>query len=81
MTPQLLEGTWDEVREQMADRTDEFRAYGKLRLLVFPEDENAPDTEEGPTLAEMLAGRAGKFHFGAADLSEDSGEKFAALLR
>ena len=40
-----------------------------------------PREDIAGVLAEMLAGRTGLFHFGDAQLSEDSGRKFAALLK
>jgi prevent-host-death family protein len=36
--------------------------------------------EEAPSLAELFAGRVGRFHFGDANLSQESGKKFAALM-
>jgi len=43
-------------------------------------DAKTRSKEEEPSLAELFAGRVGRFHFGDANLSQDSGKKFAALM-
>lgn len=76
--PQIYEGTAEQIAEQLR----ESNLTGKLRAIVIPENgletnDTAAFTE---TLAERLKGRVGRFDFGEAHLSEDTGRKFADLL-
>jgi hypothetical protein len=77
-----IEGTW----EELSARADEFAGH-RLKLIVLPKEEievgaaEQSDTpQEEKTLAELFAGRVGRFHFGEANLSQDTGKKFAALM-
>ena len=50
-TPLLeLEGTWDEIAAQIPDFSGQ-----KLRVLVYPAEENSPETHETSPIAEVLA--------------------------
>jgi len=50
---QVLEGTFDEVSAQLLDRAEELRAYGRLRLIVVPDQASQPDYDS--VLAELFA--------------------------
>jgi len=75
---QVYEGTADEIAEQI--RTG--KLVGRYRAIVMPENESdlIRDENPGETLLERLKGRVGRFDFGDANLSEDTGRKFADLL-
>jgi hypothetical protein len=50
-TPLLeLEGTWDEIAAQIPDFSGQ-----KLRVLVYPAEENSPETLDTRPIAEVLA--------------------------
>jgi hypothetical protein len=76
--PQVYEGTAEEIAEQLR----ESNLTGRLRAVVMPENGVGTNgaEEQGETLAERLKGRVGRFDFGDANLSEDTGKKFADLL-
>jgi hypothetical protein len=76
---QVIEGTWEEVEVHAA----ELRGR-RVRLTVLPDD-HAKEPANGETPArtevpEAFAGLIGGFHFGGANLSENTGEKFTDLL-
>jgi hypothetical protein len=72
-----IEGT----REEVEERLQAFPKEQRFRLSVLPlSEESVEASHEEPSLAELFAGRTGRFHFGDANLSQDSGKKFAALL-
>ena len=77
-SPQVYEGTAEEIANQLRRSN----TTGRLRAIVVPENgvgtQGAKELEE--TLAERLKGRVGRFDFGDANLSEDTGKKFADLL-
>ena len=50
-TPLLeLEGTWAEIAAQIPDFSDQ-----KLRILVYPVEENSPEAHDTRPIAEVLA--------------------------
>jgi hypothetical protein len=77
--PQVIEGTGEELEAYL-------KLQPKQRFRLTPLTSNETDAEQigGPpeetSLAELLAGRVGRFHFGDANLSQNSGKKFAALI-
>jgi hypothetical protein len=76
--PHVYEGTAEEIAEQLRGSN----LAGKLRAIVVPEyvlETNGKEERE-ETLAERVKGRVGLFDFGEANLSEDTGRKFAELL-
>jgi len=74
---QAIEGTRDELQERLRSFPREQRF--RLTPLTQPQEGNGDVTAE-PSLAELFAGRVGRFHFGDANLSRDSGSKFSALV-
>ena len=76
--PQIFEGTADEIAEQIRSGN----LTGRLRAIVLPEDASGLSGGEGitETLLERLKGRVGRFDLGGANLSEDTGRKFAEML-
>jgi hypothetical protein len=76
--PQVYEGTAEEIARQIRDGN----LSGRYRAIVVPEIDSESDGGEGvgETLLERLKGRVGNFDFGGANLSEDTGHKFTALL-
>lgn len=81
MTPPIIiEGTAEElVTFLQGQSTQRFR----LTELVPHDDDQDTDSADDaaePTLAERFEGRIGRFHFGDAHLSQDTGKKFAALI-
>jgi len=73
--PQVYEGTADEIAQQIR----EGKLTGRFRAIVVPETEANDGEEDAETLLERLKGRVGRFNFGDANLSEDTGRKFTAL--
>ena len=74
---QPIEGTRDELQEQW----QAFPEGQRFRLTPLPQpQEDKEEAAPEPTLAELFAGRVGRFHFGDANLSQDTGKKFAALV-
>ena len=73
--PQVIEGTREELQEQLR-RFPEGQRF-RLILLPPPQEQNAA---EEPTLAERFAGRVGSFSFEPADLSERAEEYYGELL-
>jgi hypothetical protein len=74
--PQVMEGTREEVGEQLRL----FPKEQRFRLIALP----TPDEEnggEGPTLAERFAGRTGRVSFEPADLSARTEEYYGELLK
>lgn len=72
-----IEGTREELQEQWQSFPEEQR----FRLTPLPQaQEGNGGAAHEPSLAELFAGRVGRFHFGHANLSQDSGKKFADLL-
>ena len=69
--PQIIEGTREEVGEQLQKFPEEQR----FRLIALPPLKEQNE-DEGPTLAERFAGRIGRFSFEPADLSERSEEYY-----
>lgn len=76
--PQVYEGTAEEIAAQLRVSN----LMGKLRAIIVPEIGLETDGGEalGETLAERLQGRVGRFDFGDANLSEDTGRKFTDLI-
>jgi len=74
--PQLFQGTWEEI----SAHAEEFKGRKDLTLIVPRDDEPDKVEFEGVSLAEALKGRTGLVSFEPADLSQDTGKKFAALL-
>lgn len=72
---QTIEGTRDELQEQLQS----FPKDQRFRLTPLPSSKDEGEQEE-PSLAELFAGRAGRFHFGDANLSQDTGKKFSELM-
>lgn len=72
--PQVIEGTREEVGEQL----QRFPKEQRFRLIALPPIE---DQEEGPTLAERFAGRVGRLSFEPTDLSERTEEYYGDLLK
>lgn len=75
---QVIEGTWEEV----TGRAAELRGR-RVRVTVLPDDEKEAmngAARAQPEIPEAFAGLVGGFHFGDANLSEDTGEKFTDLL-
>jgi hypothetical protein len=74
---QILEGTWDEI----AAHASQLRKYDRLTLII-PTDNGAEPVQngDGDSLADALKDYIGSFHFGDANLSEDSSKKFAQML-
>lgn len=74
--PQVIQGSW----EDLAAHAEEFRGRNDL-LLIVPARANAQNGGQPPqNLAEALKDYVGSSHYGDADLSERTGEKFAKLL-
>jgi len=77
----VLEGTWEEIAAHSA----EFNGH-RLRVIdlgLIAEVANAEATEsdeEGPTLAELFAGRTGTIKGLPTDLSERTEEYFAQIM-
>lgn len=73
----ILEGTWDEI----AAHAELLRKYGRLTLII-PTDNGAGSARngEGESLSDALKDYIGSFNFGDANLSDDSGKKFAHML-
>lgn len=71
----VYKGTWAEI----SAHAEELQTYAKLTLIV-PADVDIPPTDTGMNLAEALKGYIGTASFGEANLSEDTGKKFAHLL-
>jgi hypothetical protein len=69
----IYEGTW----EELSTHAEELQAYPRLMLIV-PGDTDGMVTQMN--LADALKGYIGTAHFGDANLSEDTGKKFARLL-
>ena len=73
--------TFEGSREEIAEQLQAFPEDQRFRVTPLPlpgEEDSASENEPG--LAELFAGRVGRFNFGAANLSQDSGGKFAALI-
>ena len=75
--PQLIQGSW----EELSARATEFKNRNDL-LLIIPGDTGKSSSvmSEGMSLAEVLKGRTGLVSFEPADLSEETGKRFADLL-
>lgn len=73
--PQVIEGTREEVAEQL----QLFPKEQRFRLIALPKPDEQNEDEE-PTLAERFAGRVGRFSFEPADLSERTEEYYGELL-
>ena len=74
---QTIEGTCEELQE----RLQSFPKEQRFRLIPLPHTQEVNSTaREEVSLAELFAGRVGRFHFGNANLSQSSGEMFAALM-
>ncbi len=72
-----IEGTRDELQEKLQS----FPKEQRFRVIPIPlVEEGNGAVAETLTLAELFAGRVGRFHFGDANLSQSSSEKFAALM-
>ena len=74
--PQVIEGTREEVGEQLKL----FPKEQRFRLIALPQPVEQTDVEE-PTLAERFAGRVGRFSFEPADLSERTEEYYGELIK
>lgn len=74
--PTLYEGTVDEIVAQIRAGN----LTGRYRAIIAPCMPSNVEPESGPTLLERLQGRIGRFDFGDANLSVDTGRKYAALL-
>jgi len=76
--PYVYEGTAEEI----ADKIRQSKLVGKFRAIVTPEDGFPANGSEEPvqTLADRLKGRVGLCDFGDANLSENTGRKFAEIL-
>lgn len=73
----IYAGTAEEIAEQLRVSN----LSGQLRAIIVPEvTEKIEATDQEQTLAERLKGRVGRFDFGDANLSVDTGRKFADLL-
>ncbi len=75
--------TWtiDGTREELEEQLQAFPKEQRFRLSALPQPEEGTGVaQEEPSLAELFAGRMGRFHLGDANLSQDSGKKFAALM-
>jgi hypothetical protein len=73
--PQVIEGTREEVEEQL----QLFPKEQRFRLIALPQHDEQNEDDE-PTLAERFAGRVGRFSFEPADLSERTEEYYGELL-
>ncbi|MCW3055788.1 MAG: hypothetical protein JWN14_4958 [Chthonomonadales bacterium] len=71
----VYEGTWAEI----SAHAEELQRYTKLTLIIPADEENTP-VNTAMNLAEALKGYIGTASFGEANLSEDTGKKFARLL-
>ena len=74
--PQVIEGTREEVGEQLKL----FPKEQRFRLIALPQPDKQNKDEE-PTLAERFAGRVGRFSFEPADLSERNEEYYGELVK
>ena len=72
---QIFGGAWEEIASHAA----RFKGRNDL-LLIVPEQQPTESEEAPPSLAEAMKDYIGSFNFGEANLSENSGEKFAHLL-
>ena len=74
--PQVMEGTREEVGEQL----QRFPKEQRFRLIALPPIEEQ-NVEVGPTLAERFAERVGRLSFDPADLSERTEEYYGEILK
>jgi hypothetical protein len=76
--PKMIEGTGEELQDYLKQVPRE-----RFRLIHLSGDEAVQGVENGlngQSLAEALKGYIGTADFGDANLSEDTGKKFADLL-
>ena len=76
---EVIEGTGEELAAYLKQHPEERFRLTSLTSEQTSSQQNAASEGEA-SLAELLAGRVGRFHFGDANLSQDSGKKFTALL-
>lgn len=76
ISPRIYEGTAEEIAHQI----QRSNITGRLRAILVSEDSILTPEDLPETLAERLKGRVGRFDFGDANLSEDTGKKFAEIL-
>ena len=74
--PQVIEGTREEVGEQL----QRFPKEQRFRLIALPQPDEQ-NGDDGPTLAERFAGRVGRFSFEPVDLSERTEAYYGELLK
>ena len=75
--PQMIEGTGEELLDYLRKAP-----HGRFRLIRISEEAPASngDSPNNPSLVEALQEYIGAARFGDANLSEDTGKKFARLL-
>jgi hypothetical protein len=69
----VLEGTWEEVSQHAGDL-----AGKRVKVLVYPQAHG--EAEQPDSLAELLAGRIGRFSFGPKNLARNHREHFARIM-
>ena len=73
---QIIEGTWEEI----AAHAEEFNGH-RLRVIdLGPIAESPVSDEEGPTLAELFAGRLGTISGPITDMASRTEEYFAEIM-
>ncbi|MGK7927287.1 MAG: hypothetical protein AB4290_18925 [Spirulina sp.] len=73
MTPQTLEGTWEEILARASELTGK-----RVRLTIL--EEESRDRPPTQSLAQLLQGRVGRVSFQPPNLSERTSETFTDLL-
>lgn len=76
--PKMIEGTGEELQDYLKQVPRE-----RFRLIRILEEATPPTNgngQKGQSLAEALQGYIGTANFGEANLSENTGKKFAQLL-
>src|SRR2546423_2431256 len=72
---QIIQGSWEDI----VARADEFRGRDDLMLIVPATSQHIGDRAT-QSLADAMKDYIGSVHLGDANLSENTGQKFANLL-
>ena len=74
--PQVIQGSWEDI----ATHAEDLKGRDDLLLIVPAQKGKDSGAEHSPNLAQAMKDYIGSFDFGDANLSENTGEKFAKLL-